>query len=50
MPPQVIVSPQFGFGKAEQFTPELLWQRLIFEVDREARLMTRAAKIAESAT
>ena len=31
MPPQLIVSPQFEFGKAEQFTPELLWQTMVFE-------------------
>src|ERR1700682_1235133 len=42
MPPQLIVSPQFEFGKAEQFTPELLWQWMVFKVDREARLITRA--------
>jgi hypothetical protein len=29
MPPQLIVSRQFGMRKAEQFTPELIWQSMI---------------------
>ena len=37
MPPQLIVRPQIGSRKAEQFTPELKWQsrvlRLILQAD-----------------
>ena len=41
MPPQLIVRPQSGIRKAEQFTPELKWQsrvlRLILQADLRLR-------------
>ena len=46
MPPQVIVSPQFEFGKAEQFTLELVWQEMVSRVMVPAHLVGGAAENA----
>jgi hypothetical protein len=50
MPPQVIVSPQFGFGKSEQFTPELIWQKMVSRVIVPAHLIGGTAKNADCET
>jgi len=53
MPPQLIVRPQTGSRKAEQFTPELKWQRRvlrsILRLISQANLPRGAARIAEYA-
>jgi len=33
MPPRLIMSRQFATHKGEQFTPELIWQSMVFKVD-----------------
>jgi len=43
-PSQLIVSPQFGFGKAEQFIPELKWQKESLEAGLEANSPSVSAK------
>jgi hypothetical protein len=49
MPPQLIVRPKSGLRKAEQFIPELKWQRmvlrLIFGLIFQANLTSRVAKL-----